>query len=189
MRASRTKIPGVLSIAIDRYDDGRGYFAETYSQRTFVKAGVLAVFVQDNHSLSRCSGTVRGLHFQAPPHAQAKLVRCGRGSLFDVAVDLRSGSPTFGQWHGEVLSFENGRQLYIPDGFAHGFMTLEGDTEIVYKCSDFYMPESEGLVRFDDPCIGIEWPNLSVAPTLSDKDARAPLLGDIKTPFKFEVFT
>lgn len=184
--ASPTKILGLLSIAVTRHGDGRGFFAETYNQIAFQRSGIEAVFVQDNHSVSAHSGTVRGLHYQVAPHAQAKLVRCGRGSIFDVAVDLRAGSPTFGQWHGEVLSFENGKQLYIPEGFAHGFMTLESDTEIVYKCSDFYAPECEGAIRFDDPGIGIVWPDLGVVPTLSDKDARAPLLGDINSPFKFE---
>jgi len=184
--ANSTKIPGLLSISVTRHGDGRGFFAETYNQRAFSGAGIEVVFVQDNHSLSELSGTVRGLHYQAAPHAQAKLVRCGRGSLFDVAVDIRIGSPTYGHWHGEVLSSENGRQLYIPEGFAHGFMTLMDDTEIVYKCSDFYAPECEGAIRFDDPGVGIAWPDLGVVPTLSDKDARAPLLNDINSPFKFE---
>jgi dTDP-4-dehydrorhamnose 3,5-epimerase len=182
-----TKLKGLLSISVERHGDERGFFAETYSQEAYSQANIKSVFVQDNHSLSRQVGTVRGLHFQVPPRAQAKLVRCGRGSLFDVAVDLRAGSPTSGQWHGEVLSFENGRQLFIPEGFAHGFMTLEENTEIVYKCSDFYAPECEGSVRFDDPGISIEWPQLADLPTLSAKDAEAPLLRDIKPPFRFEI--
>lgn len=186
MQSFPTKLNGLLSISVVRHGDGRGFFSVTYSQEAYSRAGIKSVFVQDNHSLSRQVGTVRGLHFQRAPHAQAKLVRCGRGSIFDVAVDLRAGSPTFGHWHGEVLSFENGRQLYIPEGFAHGFMTLESDAEIIYKCSDFYAPECEGAVRFDDPGIGIEWPDLGVVPKLSDKDARAPLLSDINSPFKFE---
>ena len=186
VKSHPTKVKGLLSIFVERQCDERGFFAETYNQEAYSRAGIKSVFVQDNHSLSRQVGTVRGLHFQVPPHAQAKLVRCGRGSIFDVAVDLRAGSPTFGQWHGEVLSFENGKQLYIPEGFAHGFMTLESDTEIVYKCSDFYAPDCEGAIRFDDPGIGIEWPDLGVVPTLSNKDARAPLLSDINSPFKFE---
>ena len=186
MQSHPTKLIGLLSLSVGRHGDERGFFAETYNQEAYSWAGIKSVFVQDNHSLSRQVGTVRGLHFQVPPHAQAKLVRCGRGSIFDVAVDLRAGSPTFGQWHGEVLSFENGKQLYIPEGFAHGFMTLESDTEIVYKCSDFYAPECEGAIRFDDPGVGIAWPDLGVVPTLSDKDAKAPLLSDINSPFKFE---
>ena len=189
MIASPTKIPGVLSISVPRHGDVRGFFAETYNQKAYSRAGIEATFLQDNHSVSELVGTVRGLHYQTPPHAQAKLVRCGRGSLFDVAVDIRTGSPTYGHWYGEVLSFENGRQLYIPEGFAHGFMTLEDDTEIVYKCSDFYAPECEGAVRFDDPDIGIEWPVVDRGITLSEKDATAPLLRDVKSPFNFEVRT
>ena len=142
-------------------------------------------FVQDNHSVSAHVNTVRGLHFQSPPHAQAKLVRCGKGRLFDVAVDIRAGSPTFGRWFGIELSFENGRQLMIPAGFLHGFATREPDTEIIYKCTDYYSPASDGAVRFDDPDIGIDW-GLSGNPILSDKDAVAPRLADFATPFSFE---
>ena len=137
-------------------------------------------FVQDNHSLSHEVGTVRGLHFQAPPHAQGKLVRCGRGCLFDVAVDIRLGSPTYGQWHGQELSFDNGCQLWIPPGFLHGFMTLEPNTEIVYKVTDYYNHESDGAVRWDSA--GIDWP-LEVKPLLSSKDANAPVLNDFSSPF------
>lgn len=140
------------------------------------------MFVQDNHSLSAQAGTVRGLHFQAPPRAQAKLVRCGRGALFDVAVDIRRDSDTYGQWFGAELSFENGRQLLIPAGFAHGFMTLQSATEIVYKCSDTYAPETEGALLWNDPAIGIEWP-MDVTPVISDKDAAASGLGDFTSPF------
>lgn len=189
MLASPTKIPGLLSISVNRHGDVRGFFEETYNQKAYFSAGIETVFVQDNHSVSEFSGTVRGLHYQEAPHAQAKLVRCGRGSLFDVAVDIRIGSPTYAQWYGEVLSSENGRQLYIPEGFAHGFMTLEDDTEIVYKCSDFYAPECEGAVRFDDPDIGIEWPHIDRSTSLSEKDATAPSLRDVKSPFNFEVQT
>ena len=138
--------------------------------------------MQDNHSLSQTVGTVRGLHFQSPPHAQAKLVRCGRGALFDVAVDIRKGSPTYGQWVGYELSFENGLQLLVPTGFLHGFVTLQPDTEIIYKCTDYYSPECDGAVRFDDPDIGIDWP-LTGDAVLSDKDAAASLLHDFNNPF------
>ena len=149
-------------------------------------AGLHYNFVQDNHSLSAQTNTVRGLHFQSPPHAQAKLVRCGRGRLLDVAVDIRKGSPTFGQWVAEELSFENGKQLLIPHGFLHGFVTLEPDTEIIYKCDDYYAPECDGAVRFDDPDLGIDWgidPNKAI---LSDKDANAPFLKDFDSPFIYK---
>ena len=163
-----------------RYGDHRGYFGETYSHRRYLELGIDVDFVQDNHSLSHAVGTLRGLHYQSPPHAQGKLVRCGRGTIFDVAVDIRRGSPTFGQWEGYELSAENGHQLYVPAGFAHGFVTLEPDSEIVYKCTDYYAPESEGAVRWDS--CGIEWP-LSGDPILSDKDAIAPALADFDSPF------
>ena len=161
------------------------FFAETYSQRAYAALGVDATFVQDNHSVSAAVGTVRGLHFQAPPRAQAKLVRCGRGAIFEVAVDIRRGSPTYGRWAGYTLSAENGAQLYIPVGFAHGFATLEPDSEIIYKCSDYYAPETEGALRWDDPDIAIKWP-LTSAPVLSEKDAAAPLLAGFNSPFTFE---
>ena len=167
-----------------RHGDNRGFFAETYSRRKYSELGIDVEFVQDNYSLSRQVGTLRGLHFQAPPHAQAKLVRCGRGAIFDVAVDIRRGSPTYGQWEGYELSAENGHQLYVPVGFAHGFVTLEPDSEIVYKCSDYYAPETEGAVLWNDPKIGINWV-LAADPIISDKDATAPLLSDIGSPFIF----
>ena len=167
-----------------RYGDNRGFFAETYSFLKYLELGVDVEFVQDNHSLSSEVGTLRGLHFQAPPRAQAKLVRCGRGAIFDVAVDIRCGSPTYGEWDGHEITAENGHQLFIPVGFAHGFITLEPNSEIVYKCSDYYAPETEGTVLWNDPEIGIEWPTVS-APILSDKDADAPLLADFESPFVF----
>ena len=167
-----------------RYGDHRGFFAETYSFLKYLELGVDVEFVQDNHSLSSEVGTLRGLHFQAPPRAQAKLVRCGRGAIFDVAVDIRCGSPTYGEWDGHEITAENGHQLFIPVGFAHGFITLEPNSEIVYKCSDYYAPETEGTVLWNDPEIGIEWPTVS-APILSDKDADAPLLADFESPFVF----
>ena len=167
-----------------RHNDHRGFFAEIYSRRKFSELGIDDEFVQDNHSLSKEVGTLRGLHFQAPLHAQAKLVRCGHGAIFDVAVDIRRGSPTYGQWEGYELTAINGEQLYIPVGFAHGFVTLEPDSEIVYKCSDYYAPEAEGSVLWNDPNIGIEWPTDS-DPILSAKDAVAPLLSDLESPFIF----
>ncbi|WP_425053926.1 dTDP-4-dehydrorhamnose 3,5-epimerase [Psychromarinibacter sp. S121] len=180
-----TSLDGVYIITPRRFGDHRGFFSESYSERVFSDAGIDIRFVQDNHSLSGTTGTVRGLHFQSPPHAQAKLVRCGRGRIFDVAVDIRRGSPTYGQWTGAELSFENGKQLLVPEGFLHGFMTLEPDCEIVYKCSDFYAPECDGAVRWNDPDIGIAWPDTGVEPVLSDKDAKAQSLADFDTPFTY----
>ncbi|MEP2827785.1 MULTISPECIES: dTDP-4-dehydrorhamnose 3,5-epimerase [Alphaproteobacteria] len=185
MEITETKLSGVKLLKPRRFGDHRGFFAETYSRRVYTEMGVDDEFIQDNHSLSAAVGTVRGLHFQAPPHAQAKLVRCGRGAVFDMAVDIRRGSPTYGQWAGYELSAENGAQLYIPVGFAHGFATLVPDSEIIYKCSDYYAPETEGALLWDDPDIGIEWPVTGEA-VLSEKDAIAPLLADFNSPFTFE---
>ena len=168
----------------ERHGDHRGFFAETYSLKKYSELGISDKFVQDNHSLSREVNTLRGLHFQAPPHAQAKLVRCGRGAIFDVVVDIRRGSPTYGQWEGYELTAANGNQLYIPIGFAHGFVTMEPDSEIVYKCSDYYAPKAEGAVYWNDPDIGIDWPT-NTDPILSDKDSSAPLISALKSPFIF----
>lgn len=170
-----------------RFGDARGFFSESWNRKTLAAQGITLDFVQDNHSLSAQIGTIRGLHFQSPPHAQAKLVRCGRGCLFDVVVDIRRGSPTYGHWLGEELSDQNGRQLLIPAGFLHGFITRAPDTEIIYKCTDYYARTCDGAVRFDDPDIGIDWGlPAGVAPILSDKDATAPLLRDLDSPFVFE---
>jgi dTDP-4-dehydrorhamnose 3,5-epimerase len=178
-----TPLQGVKLLTPARFGDARGFFSESYSRRVLADHGIAMEFVQDNHSLSARAGTVRGLHFQAPPHAQDKLVRCGRGRLFDVAVDIRKGSPTYGQWFGAELSFDNGRQLLVPKGFLHGFLTREPDTEIVYKCSDYYAPESDGAVRWDS--CGIDW-GLAGDPVLSDKDAAAVTLADFDSPFVWE---
>ncbi|MFX0543671.1 dTDP-4-dehydrorhamnose 3,5-epimerase [Roseovarius sp. S4756] len=178
-----TCLPGVKILTPKRFGDHRGFFSESWNSRVLAAEGIDADFVQDNHSLSMQAGTVRGLHFQSPPHPQAKLVRCGRGRLFDVAVDIRRGSPTYGQWAGVELSFENGRQLFIPAGFLHGFVTRAPDTEIVYKCTDYYAPECDGAVRWNDPDIGIDWGIDASEAVLSDKDAEAPLLADFDTPF------
>ncbi len=169
-------------ITVDRYQDHRGFFSESYSRRRYVKLGITADFVQDNHSLSAAIGTLRGLHFQSPPVAQGKLVRCGRGAIFDVAVDIRRGSPTYGMWKGYELTAENGHQFYVPLGFAHGFVTLESDSEIIYKCTDYYAPESESAVRWDS--CGIDWP-LSGDPILSAKDQKASPLADFESPFVY----
>ena len=185
MQVEQTKLDGVVILTPARFGDDRGFFSESWNQKRMQDAGINIDFVQDNHSLSAKVGTVRGLHFQSPPHAQAKLVRCGRGSLFDVAVDIRKGSPTYGQWVGVELSFENGRQLLIPAGFLHGFATRTPDTEVVYKCSDYYSPECDGAVRFDDPDIGIDW-GLTGDAVLSDKDEKAPFLANFDSPFVYE---
>jgi len=183
MQIEQTGLEGVLILTPARHGDARGFFCESWSRRRLSGHGIEIDFVQDNHSFSARQGTVRGLHFQAPPHAQAKLVRCGRGRLFDVAVDIRKGSPTWGRWVGVELSFENGRQLLVPEGFLHGFVTREPDTEIVYKCSDYYAPECDGAVRFDDPGIGIDWGIDPAAAVISDKDRAAPLLREFDSPF------
>ena len=186
MQVQETSLPGVFVLTPKRFGDARGFFCESWNRKTLQDAGITLDFVQDNHSMSHTTGTVRGLHFQSPPHAQAKLVRCGRGRLYDVAVDIRNGSPTFGNWFGVELSFENGKQLLVPEGFLHGFATLEPETEIVYKCSDHYDAASDGAVRFDDPDIAIEWPiDLSHA-EISEKDRNAPFLSDFKSPFQYD---
>ena len=176
----------LILIKPTRYKDERGVFAETFSRLKYKELGIDVEFIQDNHSISWKVGTLRGMHFQVPPHAQGKLVRCGNGAIFDVAVDIRKGSPTFGHWEGYELTAENGHQLYVPIGFAHGFLTLKPGSEIVYKCTDYYAPKAEGSIRWDDPAIGIEWP-LSQRPIINDKDAIAPLLNNFKTPFTFGV--
>ena len=166
-----------------RFGDERGWFSETFKERDFPD---LARFVQDNHSLSRAVGTLRGIHFQTPPHAQDKLVRSVRGSIFDVAVDLRRESPTYGKWVSAVLSAENGRQLLIPVGFGHAFLTLEPDTEVVYKVTDYYAPDNDGGVRWNDPEIGVEWPVPVIEAQLSAKDKVQPLLKDLASPFAYD---
>ncbi|MAY86045.1 MAG: dTDP-4-dehydrorhamnose 3,5-epimerase [Pseudooceanicola sp.] len=185
MQIETTALDGVLVLTPRRFGDARGFFSESWNRKTLADKGITLDFVQDNHSVSAAVNTVRGLHFQSPPHAQAKLVRCGRGRLFDVAVDIRRGSPTWGAWVGVELSAENGKQLLIPVGFLHGFATREPDTEIIYKCTDYYAPDCDGAVRFDDPTIGIDW-GLSGDPVLSDKDAAAPALADFDSPFIWE---
>jgi len=177
-----TKLSGVKIITPKRFGDNRGYFSETWNKRQFAEHGITAEFVQDNQSLSMAVGTVRALHYQSPPHAQGKLVRCGRGALWDVAVDARKGSPTFGQWVGVDLTAENGKQLWIPPGFLHGFVSRAPETEIIYKCTDYYAPECDGSVRFDDAELGILW-DLPGRPTLSAKDENAPAWRAWQSPF------
>ncbi len=180
----KTALPGVLILTPARHGDARGFFSESWNRQRMLDAGIEIDFVQDNHSLSAQVGTVRGLHFQAPPHAQDKLVRCAKGALYDVALDIRRGSPTYGNWIGVELSFENGKQLLVPAGFLHGFVTRAPDTEIVYKCSDYYSPECDGAVHWDR--CGVDWGISPDKALLSDKDATAPALADFETPFVWE---
>ena len=183
MKVRATALPDVLLIEPARFGDNRGFFSESWNKERMAEHGISVDFVQDNHSLSSAVGTVRGLHFQAPPNAQAKLVRCGRGVLFDIAVDIRKGSPTYGQWVGEELSFENGKQLFIPEGFAHGFITRTPDTEIIYKCNAYYAPESDGAILWNS--CGIDW-GFNGTPELSAKDANAPSFTSFDSPFTWE---
>ena len=177
----RLALDGLLEIRPKRFADDRGFFSETWNATAWREAGIAIDFVQDNHSLSRKRGTLRGLHFQVPPSAQAKLVRVTRGSAFDVAVDIRANSPTFGQWAGVILSAAEWNQLLIPEGFAHGFLTLEPDTEVQYKASAAYDPAADRAIRFDDPNLGIDWP--TTIEEMSDRDRAAPLLTKVETGF------
>ena len=182
MQVEPTALPGVVRITPRRFGDARGWFSESWNRRTLADAGLtLPEFVQDNHSVSAARGTVRGLHYQAPPHAQGKLVRCGRGRLLDVAVDARRGSPTYGHWVAEELSDQNGRQLWIPAGFLHGFVTLEPATEIVYKVTDHYAPDCDGAVHFASA--GIDWGVDPSDAVVSERDAQAPAFADWTSPF------
>ncbi len=186
MQIENPPLPGLKILTPARFGDARGFFSESWNRNRLAEHGITLDFVQDNHSVSAQKGTVRGLHFQTPPHAQAKLVRCGRGALWDVAVDLRKGSPTFGQHFGIELSADNGRQLLIPAGFAHGFVSLQDDTEIIYKCSDYYAPECDRALAHDDPQLDINWGVSRAKRILSDKDAAAPALADLDSPFRYE---
>ncbi len=172
----QTEISDVLVIESPLFQDDRGYFTEVYNTRTWGEAGFSDPgFVQDNMSVSQ-RGTLRGLHYQVDPHGQGKLVRALHGSIFDVAVDLRTGSPTFGKWVGRILSEENGLAMWVPSGFAHGFLSLEDHTRVLYKCTRHWEPESERAIRYDDPAIGIVWPETASA--VNEKDQQAPLLAD-----------
>lgn len=169
-------LEGVFEIVPKRFTDARGFFTETYSAEHFARQGIELAFVQDNHSYTAKTGTIRGLHYQLPPKAQDKLLRVIRGSIYDVAVDIRRTSPSFGKWVGLEISAEKGNQILVPKGFAHGFMTLEPDTEVLYKVTDTYSPEHDRSVRYDDPVIGIVWPRVSDTVQISDKDRMAALL-------------
>lgn len=185
-RAGVKKAP-VQLIRPRRFGDDRGWFTETYNEARFVEDGITCRFVQDNHSLSVPRFTLRGLHFQTPPHAQDKLVRCIRGRIFDVAVDVRKDSSTYGNWVGAELSAENGHQLFVPVGFAHGFLTLEDNCEVVYKCSALYAPDHDGGIAWNDPDIAIDWPMPeNTLPELSGKDGKQPTLADFDSPFAYD---
>jgi dTDP-4-dehydrorhamnose 3,5-epimerase len=183
LRVSVLSIPDVLRLEPQRFDDSRGYFVETYSKRTFDLP--VDTFVQDNEALSTQRGTLRGLHFQLAPSPQAKLVRVIKGSVFDVAVDLRDGSATYGRWCGATLTAAEGTQLFIPRGFAHAYCTLEPDTLFAYKVDGYYDKAAESGIRFDDPDIGIEWPISHAEIKVSEKDVALPYLRDAATPFRF----
>lgn len=169
-----------------RFGDARGWFTESYSRRRLAELGIDIEFVQDNHSFSATKGTLRGLHFQSPPHVQAKLVRCIAGVIWDVAVDLRAGSPTYGKWVAAELTASGGEQLYVPAGFGHGFVTLTENAEVAYKASGYYAPECDGGVVWDDPDIAIDWPLSGQQPVLSDKDRALPRLKDFASPFAYD---
>lgn len=186
MQLEPTALPDVLVLTPRRFGDARGWFSESWNAQTFAAAGIPLDFVQDNHSYSAQKGTLRGLHYQSAPHAQDKLVRCTRGAIFDVAVDYRIGSPDFGKWVGVELTAETGKQLLVPKGFLHGFLTLTPDTEVQYKCTDVYAPACDGAVRWDDPDLAIDWPLGGAKPHLSDKDATAPFVAETKSPFLWE---
>jgi dTDP-4-dehydrorhamnose 3,5-epimerase len=176
-------LPEVLEIVPVRHGDDRGFFSEVYVAPALAAHGIDTVFVQDNHSFSAEAGVLRGLHYQEPPAAQAKLVRVIRGAIYDVAVDIRHGSPTFGRWVGLTVSAEAWNQILVPTGFAHGFVTLEPGTEVLYKVSAPYSPAHDRGIRWDDPAIGIEWPLEGRSPILSAKDRAAPALADASPAF------
>jgi dTDP-4-dehydrorhamnose 3,5-epimerase len=183
MKVTPQAIPEVLVIEPARHDDARGFMSEVWKRSALAAAGLAAEFVQDNHSFSRDAGVLRGLHFQRPPHAQGKLVRVVRGRILDVVVDIRDGSPTYGRHVTAELSAANWRQVWVPRGFAHGFITLEPDTEVLYKVDAEYHRESDGGIAWNDPALGIDWPLPPGGPILSEKDAKAPRLAEVAPIF------
>lgn len=183
MQVMDTKLPGVKFLEPKCFGDHRGWFMETYSRKALAEAGIDMEFVQDNQSMSKEQGTLRGLHFQNGPMAQSKLLRCTHGAILDVAVDLRKGSPTYLQWVSVELSADNKRQIFIPKGFGHGFVTLTPDVEVQYKVDAYYAPECDRSIRYDDPAIGVDWG--ITAPILSQKDENAPLLQDSDCNFVY----
>lgn len=186
LKVAPLAIPDVKLVVPQRHSDSRGYFSETFNRRTLAAAGIAFDSVQDNQSFSAARGTVRGMHFQVPPLAQTKLIRVVRGTVFDVAIDFRRGSPTFGRHVSAVLSAKRGNQLYIPAGFAHGFCTLEPETEVLYKVDKYYSTEHERGFRWDDPDLAIPWPIAPAAAVLSPRDRELPRFRDIEPAFVFE---
>ncbi len=183
MEMTRLAIPDVVRLVPRRFGDNRGHFSETWNVNTLRKLGIDPTLAQENQSYSANPGTVRGLHYQAPPHAQTKLIRVVRGAVLDVSVDVRRNSSSYGKWVAEELSADNGAQILVPKGFLHGFVTKEPDTIVIYKADSFYAPESEGSVRFDDPILAIDWGIASCDATLSGKDGQAPGFADFMSPF------
>lgn len=184
MKVTNTKLHGVKLIDPAVFGDHRGFFMESYNEKAYVEHGIHIAFVQDNHSLSAEAGVLRGLHYQLEPKAQTKLVRVAAGAIYDVVVDIRQGSPTYGQWQGFILSAANKRQLLVPKGFAHGFCTIVSNTEVLYKVDELYSPEHDRGIAWDDPALGIDWPTLK--PVLSDKDANHPRLADAEANFTYK---
>ena len=185
MDVKATKLTEVLLLRPRYFHDSRGYFVETYNQHSGRQLGLTTCFVQDNQSLSFKRATVRALHFQIPPRAQAKLVRVLRGSIFDVAVDFRLGSPTYGQWVAETLTADGGEQMFVPRGFGHGFYTLEENTEVAYKVDEYYAPECEQGILWNDPILAIDWPGSSAAVVLSEKDRALGCFADFVSQFRY----
>ena len=186
VEAVQHNLPGVVEVTPKKFVDGRGYFSEAYNKHAWHALGIDVEFVQDNISLSVEKGVLRGLHFQTPPYAQAKLVRVLAGAVFDVAVDIRTGSPTFGDWVGVELTADKGNQLFIPAGFAHAFLTLTPNAQVFYKVSEYYSPACDRSFRFNDPAIGIQWPDVGVPFSFSEKDRTAPMLNELDTGFVYE---
>lgn len=185
MKVTETSLEGVFVIEPTVFGDHRGWFMETYNDGKFKELGIDLIFIQDNQSFSATKGTLRGLHYQLNPHAQTKLIRCTRGAIYDVAVDIRKGSPNYGKWFGIELNAENKKQLLVPKGFAHGFMTLTEDVEVQYKVDELYAPEHDRGIVWNDSAISIEWP-IDINPVLSEKDEKAPALSDAENNFVWE---
>jgi dTDP-4-dehydrorhamnose 3,5-epimerase len=181
--SERLAIPALVLVRVRKFADSRGHFVETFRKADFAEMGIGCDFVQDNQAFSAEPGTIRGLHFQVPPHAQAKLVRVLRGAVYDVAVDLRRGSPTYGRWCGARLTAEGGEQIFVPRGFAHGYCTLEPDTMVAYKVDSYYAPQSEAGLIWNDAEIGIDWTMPADKVLVSDKDAKLGSLRSFDTPF------